>query len=67
MSKKRTIEEAYQIYQLEGHGYGVENYIHDVDTDDPELNELWKNASKSLNKLTKYFDDKIDSGEINEC
>ena len=66
MSDKRTIEHAYQIYQSEGHGYAVENYIHKVNSEDPKLNELWKNASESLKNLTKYFNDKVESGELEE-
>lgn len=70
MSEKKQpakgVERAYKIYEVEGHGYAVESYIHDVESEDPELNELWKNASESMIKLTKYFNDKVESEEL-EC
>ncbi len=62
--RKRTIQEVYEIYEYEGHGYGLENYMWEANTDDEELNELWKNASDSIKKLTKYFADKVESGEL---
>jgi len=61
---ERTAQEVYQIYEVEGHGYAVENYIHDVKSDDEELNKLWKNASDALSKLTKYFSDKVESEDL---
>ena len=60
----RTVEDVYQIYEIEAHGYAVENYMWEANTEDEELNELWKNASDSIKKLTKYFDDKVKSGEL---
>lgn len=67
MAEKRTTEQAYQIYQVEGHGYAVEKYTFDVNTDDETLNKLWKEASNSLRALTVYFDKKVEEGELEEC
>jgi hypothetical protein len=61
---KRTIQEAFDIYQSEGHGYAVEDYTGDVDTNDEELNGLWIEASVALQNLSCYFEDKLAAGEI---
>lgn len=64
MSKKRTIQEAYDIYESEGHGYAVEDYTRDVDTNDDELNRLWLEAGVALENLSEYFENKLNEGEI---
>ena len=39
--EKRTLQEAYEIYEVEGRGYAVEHYISDIKTDDKKLNKIW--------------------------
>lgn len=52
-----SLEELYHTYVTEGHGYAVEYYLTSVSCDDdPEVAILWNNASESLRKLTKYFE-----------
>ena len=59
-----NVEETYHIYEIEGHGYAVENYLSHNKIDDPELRELWKQAEESIKNLSKFFQDKVKRGEL---
>jgi hypothetical protein len=44
-----SLKELYHIYEIEGHGYAVENYLTNVSCDDdPEVAILMKNVVISL-------------------
>ena len=60
------IKYAYSIYEQEEHGYAVENYTHKIYTSNKKLNKLWYKAHKSLKKLTEYFDELIEKGELED-
>jgi hypothetical protein len=60
-----SLEELYHIYEIEGHGYAVEDYSNNVSCDDdPEVAILWNNAAESLKKLTNYFNEKVEDGTL---
>lgn len=65
-NKNDEIQFVYSKYEQEGHGYAVENYMHKIYTSDKKLNKLWYKASKSLTKLTQYFDKLIEEGKMED-
>jgi hypothetical protein len=61
-----TIEELYQIYEVEQHGYALESYKGKIteECESEELKELWNNAVEALQNLTAFFENKVESGEL---
>lgn len=57
-------QEVYEIYEKEGHGYALESYLSSEHIENPELKILWENAANAIQKLTKYFEDKVEKGEL---
>ena len=61
----KSLEELYQIYEIEGHGYAIEKYSSEVSCeDDPKAAELWNNAAEAIKKMTKYFEEKVEDGTL---
>ena len=52
-----TVNDARDIIDIEGVGYGVQYHTQYTQFADEKLRELWKNATDALNTLVKFIDD----------
>lgn len=59
MVKKESIAGVAARVQQEGLGYAVQHYMSGKDIADPELAKLWDEAAEALDKLEKFFAEKL--------